>query len=50
MKISIQSITELSQKIFEKAGLSKDDAKIITQVLLETEMRGEDELQWTNEF
>ena len=40
MKISIQSITELSQKIFEKAGLSKDDAKIITQVLLETEMRG----------
>ena len=40
MKVSITEITERSEKIFSKIGLSQEDAKIITGVLLETEMRG----------
>ena len=40
MKIAISEITERSQKLFERAGLSSSDAKIITKVLLQTEMRG----------
>ena len=40
MKIAINEIKERSIKVFEKAGLCFEDAKIITDVLLETEMRG----------
>ena len=40
MKVSIKEIEKRSIAIFEKAGLSEEDAKIITSVLLETEMRG----------
>ncbi|MBQ3046820.1 MAG: Ldh family oxidoreductase [Clostridia bacterium] len=40
MKVSITDIKSRAEKIFIKAGLSQDDAKIITAVLLETEMRG----------
>ena len=40
MKIEIGQITTRSKKIFEKAGLSPENAEIITNVLLETEMRG----------
>ena len=40
MKVSISEIKQRSIRIFEKAGLSSSDAKIITEVLLETEMRG----------
>lgn len=40
MKIAISEITERSQKLFERAGLSSSDASMITKVLLETEMRG----------
>lgn len=40
MKFQLQEIRSLSQKIFEKAGLSAADAEIITDVLLQTEMRG----------
>ena len=40
MKVAIKDIKERSIKIFETAGLCSEDAKIITDVLLETEMRG----------
>ena len=40
MRVSIEEIKKRSETIFEKAGLSSEDAKIITSVLLETEMRG----------
>ncbi len=40
MKVQIKEIRERSERIFEEAGLSEADAKIITEVLLETEMRG----------
>lgn len=40
MNIKINEIKERAIKIFEKAGLSAEDAQIITNVLLETEMRG----------
>ena len=40
MKVAISDIRKLSQDIFEKVGLSVEDAKIITDVLLQTEMRG----------
>ncbi|MBQ9112508.1 MAG: Ldh family oxidoreductase [Clostridia bacterium] len=40
MKVAIKEIQELSENIFKKAGLCESDAKIITDVLLETEMRG----------
>ena len=40
MKIAINEIKERSVKIFERVGLSPEDAKIIIDVLLETEMRG----------
>ena len=40
MKVSITEITQRSEKIFSKIGLRQEDAKIITGVLLETEMRG----------
>ena len=40
MKIAISEIKARSERIFEKVGLSKGDAQIITKVLLETEMRG----------
>lgn len=40
MKIKIDEIKARSKKIFEKAGLAKEDAEIITNVLAETEMRG----------
>lgn len=40
MRVSIEEIKTLSKKIFEKAGLTKEDAEIITNVLAETEMRG----------
>lgn len=40
MKVSISEIKERSISVFEKAGLKLSDAEIITEVLLETEMRG----------
>ena len=40
MQVKIDEIKERAIKIFKKAGLSSEDAQIITNVLLETEMRG----------
>ena len=40
MIISIDKIKNLSNVIFQKVGLNETDAKIITDVLTETEMRG----------
>ena len=40
MRVEINNIRERSQKLFIAAGISESDAKIITEVLLETEMRG----------
>ena len=40
MKVRIDEIKKLSNEIFMKAGLEASDAEIITDVLLETEMRG----------
>lgn len=40
MRVAIEDIKKRSIAVFEKAGLSTEDAKIITGVLLETEMRG----------
>ncbi len=40
MKVELKDIKNRSIAIFEKAGLSLDDAAIITDVLLETEQRG----------
>lgn len=40
MKVEILKIKKLAKTIFEKAGLSPDDADIITEVLTETEARG----------
>lgn len=40
MKIQIDAIKKRSIACFEQAGLSSEDAKIITDVLTETEMRG----------
>lgn len=40
MKVAINDIKRRAEKIFVTSGLSNEDAKIITEVLLETEMRG----------
>ena len=40
MIVEIKKIKKLSCEIFEKVGLSANDANIITNVLTETEMRG----------
>ena len=40
MRVQIEDIRNRSIAAFEKVGVSSDDAKIITEVLLETEMRG----------
>ena len=40
MRVQIEDIRNRSIEAFEKVGVSSDDAKIITEVLLETEMRG----------
>lgn len=40
MKIAIEEITKRCEEIFKKTGLSDEDARIMTKVLLETEMRG----------
>ena len=40
MIVEIEKIKKLSCEIFEKVGLSANDANIITNVLTETEMRG----------
>lgn len=40
MKVAVNDIKNRSIAIFEKAGLSREDAEIITAVLLETEQRG----------
>ena len=40
MRVELKDIKERSIAVFEKAGLSSGDAKIITDVLLETEQRG----------
>lgn len=40
MRVQTTEIKLRAEKIFEAAGLSHDDAKIISSVLLETEMRG----------
>ena len=40
MRIAVKEIRERSEQIFQKAGLSVKDAEIITEVLLNTEMRG----------
>ncbi len=40
MKVLIQDIKNRSIAVFEKVGVSKEDAEIITEVLLETELRG----------
>ena len=40
MKVKIEEIKERAIKIFESAGLSREDSQIITNALLETEMRG----------
>lgn len=40
MRVQIEDIRNRSIAAFEKVGVSADDAKIITEVLLETELRG----------
>lgn len=40
MHVAIEDIKRRSEAVFTKAGLSAEDAKIISGVLLETEMRG----------
>ena len=40
MLVSIIEIRKRCENIFLKVGLKKEDAKIITDVLLQTEMRG----------
>lgn len=40
MKVQINDIKNRSIAAFEKVGVSPEDAKIITEVLLETEQRG----------
>lgn len=40
MKIETTQIKTRAKRIFEKAGLSAEDAELIAKVLLETEMRG----------
>ncbi len=40
MRVQIEDIRNRSIAAFEKVGVSTDDAKIITEVLLETEQRG----------
>lgn len=40
MKVEINSIKERAEKLFIASGIPVNDAKIITDVLLETEMRG----------
>ena len=40
MKVSIDEIRKRCETVFKKAGVSEEDAGIITDVLLETEMRG----------
>ena len=40
MKVSIDEIRKRCEAVFKKAGVSDEDAQIITDVLLETEMRG----------
>lgn len=40
MRVNIDEIRNRSIAAFEKVGVSNDDAKIITEVLLETELRG----------
>ena len=40
MKVSISEIRERAEKLFECVGVTKEDAAIITDVILETEMRG----------
>lgn len=40
MKVEINSIRNRSIAAFKKVGLSQEDAEIITEVLLETELRG----------
>lgn len=40
MRVQIEDIRNRSIAAFEKVGVSTDDAKIITEVLLETELRG----------
>jgi len=40
MKVQINDIKSRSIAVFEKVGVSKEDAEIITEVLLETELRG----------
>ena len=40
MRVLVEDIKKRSVAVFEKAGLNTEDAKIITEVLLETEMRG----------
>ena len=40
MKVSINEMRKRCEEVFKKAGVSEADAGIITDVLLETEMRG----------
>ena len=40
MRVAVKEIKQRSIKVFEAAGLTTEDAEIITGVLLETEMRG----------
>ena len=40
MRISIEEIKSRSEALYVNAGLSKEDAAILTEVLLNTEMRG----------
>lgn len=40
MQVEIKKIKEISKTLFEKVGLTNEDAEIITNVLTETEMRG----------
>lgn len=40
MRVLVEDIKKRSVAVFEKAGLNTEDAKIITEVLIETEMRG----------
>lgn len=40
MRVAIEDIKRRSEEILKKIGLSEDDARIISGVLLETEMRG----------
>ena len=40
MKVNIQELEARNRRLFEAAGVPAEDARIMTDVLLQTEMRG----------